>query len=156
MTGLVVRPIAATDREQWSRLYRGYRDFYAKPHRDEALDTVWGWLLDPQHETRGLIAESEDDLVGLAHYRSFARPLDASRGLFLDDLFTSPGARGTGVGTALLARLAEIAALDGASIVRWITAETNETARRLYDQVATRTAWVTYDLAPGDRAIGRS
>jgi hypothetical protein len=30
--------------------------------------------------------------------------------------------------------------------VRWITAENNETARRLYDRVAQKTEWVTYDL----------
>jgi hypothetical protein len=32
--------------------------------------------------------------------------------------------------------------------VRWITAADNATAQRLYDRVATKTAWVTYDLVP--------
>jgi hypothetical protein len=30
--------------------------------------------------------------------------------------------------------------------LRWITADTNETAQALYDKVATRTRWVTYEM----------
>jgi hypothetical protein len=33
-------------------------------------------------------------------------------------------------------------------VVRWITAKDNETARKLYDAVAQKTKWVTYDLVP--------
>ena len=64
------------------------------------------------------------------------------------DRFTSSDARGRGVGSALLTRLAEIARDEGATVVRWITAGDNTTARSLYDRVATQTPWVTYDLAP--------
>jgi len=32
--------------------------------------------------------------------------------------------------------------------VRWITADDNYRAQALYDKVATRTHWVTYDAAP--------
>lgn len=143
-----VRPVAASDREAWGALYRGYRDFYQKPHDDTVFETVWGWLMDPDHETRCLIATVDGVPVGLGHFRTFARPIDGGRGLYLDDLFTSPGVRGSGAGSAILARLAEIARDEGASLVRWITAADNETARRLYDRVAKQTPWVTYDLAP--------
>ena len=144
----VVRPVEAHDLEAWGELYRGYRDFYAKPHDAAVFETVWGWLMDPDHETRCLIATVDGVPVGLGHFRSFARPIDGGRGLYLDDLFTSPGARGSGAGSAILTRLAEIARDEGASLVRWITAADNETARRLYDRVARQTPWVTYDLAP--------
>lgn len=144
----VVRPVTADDREAWGELYRGYRDFYAKPHDARVFETVWGWLMDPDHETRCLIATVDGVPVGLGHFRTFARPIDGGRGLYLDDLFTSPEARGSGAGSAILTRLAEIARDEGASLVRWITAADNETARRLYDRVAKQTPWVTYDLAP--------
>lgn len=145
-----VRPVAASDREAWAALYRGYRDFYAKPHDDTVFETVWAWLMDPDHDTRCLIAVLDGVPVGLGHFRSFARPIDGGRGLYLDDLFTSPEARGSGAAGAIIARLADIARDEGASLVRWITAESNETARRLYDRVATQTPWVTYDLAPAN------
>jgi len=148
MSALTVRPVAESDHDAWRVLYRGYRDFYQVEHRDEAIDTVWSWLMDPDHETRGLVAVVDGSPVGLAHFRSFARPLAASTGLFLDDLFTAAEARGHGAGSALLTRLAEVARDEGATVVRWITADSNATARSLYDKVSVQTPWVTYDLAP--------
>ncbi len=64
------------------------------------------------------------------------------------DLFTAPPARGGGAGAALLDAAARLAADRGASVVRWITAADNATARALYDQHARATPWVTYDMAP--------
>ena len=148
MTALVVRPVAADDRAAWEQLYRGYRDFYEKPHDPAVFETVWGWLMDPDHETRGLIAELSGEPVGVGHFRRFARPIDGGSGIYLDDLFTSPAARGSGAGSAILGRLAEIARDEGATLVRWITADSNATARSLYDRLAKQTPWVTYDLAP--------
>ncbi len=119
-----------------------------------ALDTsraavVWEWLLDPRHPVAGLVADdAELGLVGIAHYRPFPRPLSATTGCFLDDLFVSPHARGRGVATVLLEHLAQLAADHGRSVVRWITAADNQAAQHVYDRAATRTSWVTYDLAP--------
>lgn len=147
---LEVRPVEAQDRAAWAELYRGYREFYRVEPSEATIDTVWSWLQDPDHLTRGLLAVREGEPVGLAHFRTFARPLSASHGLYLDDLFTSPAARGLGAGGTLLARLAEIARDEGATVVRWITADDNATARSLYDRVAKQTPWVTYDLAPAE------
>ena len=48
--------------------------------------------------------------VGLAHFRPFARPLAASIGGFLDDLFVAPEARGSGAAQALIEAVAATAA----------------------------------------------
>lgn len=143
-----VRPITAADEAAWRELYRGYRDFYGVTHSDAAIDTVWSWLQDQNHETRGLVATADGVPLGLAHFRTFARPLSASHGIFLDDLFTASASRGLGLGSALLTRLAEIARDENATVVRWITAEDNATARSLYNAVSKQTPWVTYDLGP--------
>lgn len=148
MSEVTIRPVSESDRDAWRELYRGYRDFYRVGHSDDALDTVWSWLHDPAHQTRGLVAVVDGTPRGLAHFRTFARPLAASHGLYLDDLFSAPEARGLGIGTALIAHLAEIARDEGATVVRWITADDNTTARSLYDRVSRQTPWVTYDLAP--------
>jgi len=148
--GASVRFVAESDREAWESLYRGYRDFYGKPHDPAVYETVWAWLMDPAHESRGLIAEVDGAPVGLGHFRRFARPIDGGHGLYLDDLFTAPEARGTGAASAILLRLAEIAHDEGAALVRWITAESNTTARSLYDRLAAQTPWVTYDLRPAE------
>lgn len=143
---IVVRPLAETDRDAWVSLYRGYRAFYELDDEPEVLEQAWRWLIEGEHTLFGLVAVDGDDLVGLAHLKWMARPSRASMCLYLDDLFTAPQARGKGVGSFLLARAGEIAAERGASMVRWITDVDNTTARRLYDEVATATRWVTYDM----------
>jgi GNAT superfamily N-acetyltransferase len=143
-----VRRVHETDEAAWSRLYAGYRAFYKLDDDPEAVRTTWEWVSTAQHGFIGLVATVDDELVGLAHLRRFARPSTASMGLYLDDLFTAPAARGAGVATALLNRASEIAAAEGASVVRWITAADNAAARRVYDRVAAATPWVTYDMKP--------
>lgn len=144
-----VRPLAREDEQRWRELYAGYAAFYASPQTLEQTDRVWSWLTDPQHEVEGLVVhDAAGSLVGLAHVRAFARPLSATVGGFLDDLFVEPSARGTGAVDALLDALRARARERGWSVVRWITAADNARARAKYDQVATATSWVTYDLDP--------
>lgn len=144
-----VRAVTAADESQWSALYEGYRSFYKLPQDEQSVHTTWTWVSSESHGLRGLVAVDENDvIIGLANLRRFARPATGTIGLYLDDLFTSPPARGAGVGTALLHEAAVIAAQQGASVVRWITAEDNETARRTYDKVASATSWITYDMKP--------
>jgi GNAT superfamily N-acetyltransferase len=143
-----VRPLDTADEQSWRVLFRGYRDFYRLPADEAVVSRVWDWLMDPDHETSGLVAVAEGKVVGIGHYRSFARPSTGTVGLWLDDLFTPPEARGKGVGRLLIERLTAIARSEGCSVVRWITADDNHQAQALYDSVATRTHWVTYDAAP--------
>lgn len=102
-----------------------------------------------RHGLRGIVAVRRDgEVVALANLRTFARPSAAKVGLHLDDLFTSPSSRGSGAASALLRRAAQIAAEDGANVVRWITASDNTKARSVYDSHAVATPWVTYDMKP--------
>ena len=147
-----VRPLTAGDHDRWRVLYAAYAAFYRVEQSDEQAERTWGWLLDPAHEVEGLVVEDDAGrVVGLAHGRPFARPLSATVGGFLDDLYVDEPARGTGAVDALLRALRERAHERGWSVVRWITAEDNARARAKYDQVAVATAWVTYDMPPGGR-----
>jgi ribosomal protein S18 acetylase RimI-like enzyme len=151
---VTVRPIIPSDRQQWAGLFRGYREFYRLAPDETVVDRVWDWLSDDSHEVNAFVAvtaepEEAGVLVGLAHYRRFSRPSSGTAGIYLDDLFADPDVRGRGIGRALLAELAALAAAENRSVVRWITAEDNVTARRLYDAVAKATPWVTYDMLPG-------
>ncbi len=146
MTEVVVRPVAPADRDTWAELFAAYRAFYELAEDPTVVDRVWQWLEDPSHESHGLVAVVDDVVVGFAHHRLYARPSEGGRGLFLDDLFTVPERRGTGIGRALITHLAEIARRHDCSKVRWVTASDNAVAQRLYDAMAVRTTWVTYDL----------
>jgi ribosomal protein S18 acetylase RimI-like enzyme len=144
-----VRRVEDNEFFTWLDLYTGYGEFYETPISDEKALLVWSWITDPANGLEAYFAvDDEGTPIGLAHVREFARPLDGSTGLYLDDLFVVPDARGEGAGTALLEELRTLAKQRGLSVVRWITAKDNQEARRLYDRVAEKTKWVTYDLVP--------
>ncbi|WP_107845417.1 GNAT family N-acetyltransferase [Litoreibacter ponti] len=142
---VVIRAIEPGDRAAWGALYAGFAAFYEVEQTEEMRDRVWSWLMDPDHEVRGLVAVQEGALVGLAHVRGFARPLAAATGGFMDDLFVAPEARGLNAGAALIQAIDDLAQAEGWSVIRWITADDNYRARGLYDRLATRTMWITYD-----------
>lgn len=144
---VTTRAVEAADRPVWDRLYAGYAAFYRVDQTPAMRDTVWGWLMDPAHATCGLVAcDAEGTVIGLAHYRAFARPLSASTGGFLDDLFVDPDRRGSGAADALILALRAIGTARGWTVIRWITAGDNQRARRVYDRLARETPWVTYDI----------
>jgi RimJ/RimL family protein N-acetyltransferase len=146
-----VRELTASDEARWRVLFRGYREFYRLAEDENVVSRVWGWLMDPRHECQALVAEADDTIVAIGHYRRFSRPSTGTVGIWLDDLFTAQEARGKGAARALIERLTDIAGSERRSVVRWITADDNHQAQALYDQVATRTRWVTYDAAPVTR-----
>ncbi len=142
----IIRP-EAKHREHWNRLYRGYAEFYKVEQTDEMRDRVWSWLHDPTHQVKGFMAVDRGGWpIGLTHYRPFARPLMASTGGFLDDLFVDPAARGTTTAADLIEAVCAEGRKNGWTVIRWITAEDNYRARGLYDRVASKTKWLTYDI----------
>lgn len=146
-----VRPLAPTDETRWRVLFREYRTFYKLPESEDIVSRAWGWFMDPRHECKALVAEAHGEILGFAHHRRFSSPYTGTTGLFLDDLFTDPAARGRGVGRALIERLTEMAAAEGRAVVQWVTAEDNHRAQALYNTLAARTNWVTYEAEPSAR-----
>lgn len=144
-------PAEERHRQDWERLYAAYAAFYKARQTPETRALVWSWIMDPAHEVEALIAETvpEGRAVGLAHFRPFARPLAASIGGFLDDLFVDPAFRGRRVAEALIRAVAATGRERGWSVIRWITADDNYRGRAVYDRLATRTMWITYDMKPG-------
>ncbi len=144
---LTIRPPQAADHDAWDLLYQGYARFYNVEQTAEMRARVWGWLFDAGHESQCLMAfDAAGKAIGLAHFRAFARPLSASTGGFLDDLFVDPEARGSHAGTQLIDAIKAYGQQQQWSVIRWITADNNYRARAAYDKIATRTAWVTYDI----------
>jgi len=145
----VVDDLRADDHEAWSRLHRGYLDFYESTRPDEVSAIVWGWLTDPAHELECLVVRKAagSEPVGIAHLRPFIRPLHGSVAGFLDDLFVAPEHRGGGAVDALLSGVQARARERGWTTVRWITRASNTRARSTYDRLAVQTDLVTYDLA---------
>jgi GNAT superfamily N-acetyltransferase len=140
-----VRALSPDDREQWLALWQGYLTFYETALPASVTDLTWNRILDPEAPVIGLCASAPDGrMLGIVHYLFHPVTWAAGPRCYLEDLFTSPEARGQGVGRALIEAVYAAADARGADQVYWLTQEFNATARRLYDQVATATPFIKY------------
>jgi len=62
----------------------------------------------------------------------------AKPGLYLEDLYVSPDARGQGVGTIMLAYLAKLAIDRGCGRFEWWVLDWNESAIKFYKQLGAK------------------
>lgn len=142
-----IRPIADHDGERWRELFTAYGIFYKTSFSGEVLDGVLAWLLNPEHEVNAIVAtDAADTVIGFAIYRAHPDTFTAGTAIYLDDLYVDPAARGAGAATAMLEALAVVAGRSGAEKVRWITAGDNVRAQRVYDRIAKKADWVSYEL----------
>jgi len=143
----VIRPLDAGDRAAWEPLFLAYGVFYETEFTPEIIDKVWSLLMESGSGIDGLVADNDGTLVGFAHYRSHPDTFTGGRDWFLDDLYVDPDARGAGTATDLIQHLTTLARESSpAGSLRWITAADNSRAQRVYDRLAKRTTWVTYEI----------
>jgi GNAT superfamily N-acetyltransferase len=140
-----IRDIREGDQHEWRRLFTEYGVFYKTSFDGEVLDGVWAWLMDAESEVCAVVAVDDGRAFGFAHYRQLPDTFTAGPAWFLDDLYVEPGHRGSGAGAALIDAVAERAASDGGGTLRWITAADNAAAQSVYDKLAKKTSWVTYE-----------
>jgi GNAT superfamily N-acetyltransferase len=146
MTDLIIRPITAADYQEWDPLYHGYADFYKVASSVEKRRITFDWILDPANVVEGLVIEQQGRLIGLAHYREMPRPLHGMMMGFLDDLFITPDARGTGASKAIFNHLQQICRDRGWTAMRWLTQDHNYRARALYDQIGAKSLMNLYEM----------
>ncbi|ASL45056.1 L-amino acid N-acyltransferase MnaT [Burkholderia sp. AD24] len=82
-----------------------------------------------------LVAEQEGRIVGYAlffhNYSSFV----GKRGLYLEDVYVQPGQRGSGLGSALLQRLAALAVERQCGRFEWTVLDWNQPAISFYEKM---------------------
>ncbi|MEJ8574703.1 GNAT family N-acetyltransferase [Microbaculum marinum] len=140
----VVRPLAPQDRTDWDELWQGYLTFYDEPLPNEISERTWARLMDPQFDMNGICVSDGTRIVGICHYLFHPSTWSEGPYCYLEDLFVDPNVRGSGFGRKLIEAVYEAAEARGAGRVYWATQESNETARRLYDRIATLTPFVQY------------
>jgi GNAT superfamily N-acetyltransferase len=145
---VVIRDISPSDHEQWLPLWDGYNAFYGRSGPtalpSEITATTWKRFFDDDEPVYALVAELDGRLVGLTHYLFHRSTTLLAPICYLQDLFTLPELRRSGVGRALIEAVYRRAAQAGSVRVYWQTHETNLVARRLYDQVAERSGFIVY------------
>ena len=99
---------------------------------EESLHEV---LYGPQRSAEVLLAFEEGEPVGFAvYFYNFSTWLGRP-GLYLEDLFVRPTARGKGYGRALLERLARIAQERGCGRMEWAVLNWNDPAIQFYKKL---------------------
>jgi GNAT superfamily N-acetyltransferase len=139
-----IRPLRPDEREAWEPLWRGYLEFYETALTPEITETTWRRLHDPAEPMYALGGYLDGRLVGIVHYLFHRSTWSTGDYCYLQDLFTTPDARGLGAGRALIDAVVERARAAGASRVYWLTHESNATARALYDTLADRSGFIQY------------
>lgn len=146
-----LRPLVESDHDSWHRLWDGYCAFYETNMPVDVTATTWHRLLDP-NETNffGLVAERDGEVIGIANCVLHGTTWAVAQRCYLNDLFVDPAARGSGAGKALIDELQRMGAEQGWDKIHWLTAESNATARRLYDQFAPKSGFIQYAILPKD------
>jgi len=150
--GVLIRPVAPTDYAQWLPLWDGYNAFYGRSGPTalpaQITRTTWQRFFEEAEPVHALVAERGGRLLGLTHYLFHRSTIHLEPVCYLQDLFTAQEARGQGIGGALIEQVAARARAAGAARLYWLTHASNETARRLYDQLATNSGFIVYRRPP--------
>ena len=95
-----------------------------------------------------LIAEAAGAVVGFALFFHNYSTFRAKPGIYLEDLFVIPGARGQGHGKALLAALAKLAVARGCARVEWSVLNWNAPSIAFYKSLGAQPMdeWTVYRL----------
>ena len=62
----MIRKLELKYKENLSKFYNGYADFYKVPMNSAILDTLWDWIVDDNHIVNGICYELEGNIVGIA------------------------------------------------------------------------------------------
>ena len=148
MSKIVIREVKSDDFSQWLKLWTGYNAFYGRSGPTalpiEITNATWQRFFDPEEPVHALVAESNDEIVGLVHYLFHRSTILLQPTCYLQDLFTEPNARGSGIGQKLITAVYDRASVEGSPRVYWQTHETNTTAMQLYNKVAERSGFLVY------------
>jgi GNAT superfamily N-acetyltransferase len=147
---LTVREATPSDAVIILRFVRELADYEKAIHEVEATEeTVRASIFGDGSVTRALIAEHDGVAIGMAVYFFSYSTWQAKNGLYLEDLYVTPEARGVGAGKALLRRLAQIALERGCGRFEWSVLDWNEPSIRVYEAIGAEAQkeWVRYRLA---------
>ena len=143
----VVRALQHDDFDAWLPLWKGYLEFYETELEDDITRHTFERLIDTSIDMFGALALNGDgEAVGMVNWLTHPGTWSRGQYVYLEDLFVSVNARGTGAGRALIEHVNQWAEAAGATKVYWLTADSNKTAQQLYDRVATKTGFIHYQI----------
>ncbi len=152
---VVIRQAISDDLDLIIGFIRGLAD-YERLADDVRLDrdVLKRHLFGPRPMAEVLIAELDGRAVGFALFFHNFSTFEGRPGIYLEDLFVEPSARGAGAGKALLANLASLAVERGCARLEWSVLDWNEPAIAFYQSIGAKSmdGW-TINRLDGDALI---
>ncbi len=136
---IAIRPAAAADLPLIAQLIRDLAAYEKLAHEvrfDEAV--LHSKLFGPRPYAEVVIGELEGAPQGFALFFHNFSTFEGKPGIYLEDLFVRPEARGSGLGKALLAHLAALAVERDCARLEWSVLDWNEPAIGFYKKLGAR------------------
>jgi GNAT superfamily N-acetyltransferase len=146
---LIIRIAAPDDAPLICDFIRELAEYEKLAHEAKAGEAdVRSILFGPSPRAFCDIAELDGAAVGFALWFYNVSTFEGRHGIYLEDLFVRPGARGGGAGRALLRRLAERCRDEGLARLEWAVLDWNAPAIGFYDALdaTTQSQWLTRRL----------
>ena len=142
---LQIRPATVTDVPTILRFIRELAEFEKLLHEVEATEaSLRATLFGDRPYAEVVLAELDGQAVGQALFFHNYSTFLAKAGVYLEDLYVIPDARGQGVGEALLRHLAKIAVERGCGRYEWTVLDWNQRAIDFYRKMgaAPQAEWI--------------
>ncbi len=152
---MAIRPATRADVATVLRFVRELAAFERVPNAVEATEPLLAEaLFGARPAAEAVIAERDGAAVGFALWFHNYSTWTGRRGLYLEDLYVTPEARGHGVGGALLRYLAGVALDRGCARFEWSVLDWNADAIAFYRAVgaAAQDEW-TVQRVDGDTLV---
>lgn len=132
----MIRPATPADVPVILRFVRELAAFEREPDAVAATEPMLAEaLFGPQPAAEAVIAEDAGEPLGFALFFHNFSTWTGRRGLYLEDLYVTPAARGRGIGAALLRHLAGIAVERGCGRFEWAVLDWNADAIAVYRRI---------------------
>jgi GNAT superfamily N-acetyltransferase len=133
MTDIIIRDAQPDDIGTIQAFILALADYERLAHAVKAdRATLARYLFGPRPMAEVLIAEHGGRAVGFALFFHNFSTFEARPGVYLEDLFVLPDARGLGAGKALLARLAQLAIERDCARLEWSVLDWNAPSIAFY------------------------
>ena len=150
MSDIGIRPARPDDTSVVLAFIRELADYEKVLHLVKTSeDDVRTLLFAPNPRAFCDIAEIGGEPVGFAFWFYNVSTFEGRCGLYLEDLYVRPAARGMGAGKALLAQLARRCVSEGLRRLEWSVLDWNAPSIAFYDSLGAtaKTEWITRQLA---------
>lgn len=136
---LSIRSATAQDLPLIAELIRALAEYEKLAHEVRFDEAVLGAkLFGPRPYAEVIIGEVDGEPRGFALFFHNFSTFEGKPGVYLEDLFVQPAARGSGLGKALLSRLAAIAVERDCARLEWSVLDWNEPAIGFYKKLGAR------------------